>query len=34
MSHCPLEFLYDSLSDYVEERRREPREDVHDRPGH
>lgn len=28
MSHSPLEFLYDSLSKYVEERRREPREDV------
>ena len=28
MSHSPLEFLYDSLSTYVEERRREPREDV------
>jgi cytochrome P450 len=28
MSHSPLEFLYDSLSEYVEERRREPREDV------
>jgi cytochrome P450 len=28
MSHSPLEFLYDSLSGYVEERRREPREDV------
>ncbi len=28
MSHSPLEFLYDSLSTYVEERRREPRSDV------
>jgi cytochrome P450 len=28
MSHTPLEFLYESLSKYVEERRREPREDV------
>jgi cytochrome P450 len=28
MSHSPLEFLYDSLSTYVEERRREPRADV------
>jgi cytochrome P450 len=28
MSHSPLEFLYDSLSEYVEERRRQPREDV------
>lgn len=28
MSHTPLEFLYDRLTTYVEERRREPRQDV------
>jgi cytochrome P450 family 150 subfamily A5 len=28
MSHSPLAFLYDRLTTYVEERRREPREDV------
>ena len=28
LSHNPLEFLYESLAKYVEERRREPREDV------
>jgi cytochrome P450 len=28
MSHSPLEFLYESLSKYVEQRRREPRDDV------
>ncbi len=28
MSHSPLEFLYERLTTYVEERRREPREDV------
>jgi cytochrome P450 len=28
MSHSPLEFLYESLCKYVEERRREPRHDV------
>ena len=28
MSHSPLEFLYDRLTTYVEERRREPRDDV------
>ena len=28
LAHSPLEFLYDRLTTYVEERRREPREDV------
>lgn len=28
LSHSPLEFLYDRLTAYVEDRRREPREDV------
>jgi cytochrome P450 len=28
LGHTPLEFLYGRFSDYVEERRREPREDV------
>jgi cytochrome P450 len=28
MSHSPLEFLYDRLTTYVEERRKEPRQDV------
>ena len=28
MSHSPLEFLYDRLTTYVEERRRDPRDDV------
>jgi cytochrome P450 len=28
MSHSPLEFLYDRITTYVEERRKEPREDV------
>jgi cytochrome P450 len=28
MSHSPLEFLYDRLKTYVEERRKEPRQDV------
>ncbi len=28
LSHSPLEFLYDRISAYVEERRREPRDDV------
>ena len=28
LSHTPLEFLYDRLTTYVEERRREPRQDV------
>ncbi len=28
LSHSPLEFLYESMSKYVEDRRREPRDDV------
>ena len=28
LSHSPLEFLYDRLTTYVEDRRREPRDDV------
>jgi cytochrome P450 family 150 subfamily A5 len=28
MSHSPLEFLYDRITTYVEDRRREPRDDV------
>jgi cytochrome P450 family 150 subfamily A5 len=28
LSHTPLEFLYDRLTTYIEERRREPRQDV------
>ncbi|SCX24026.1 cytochrome P450 [Mycolicibacterium fluoranthenivorans] len=28
MAHAPLEFLYERFSDYIEERRREPRGDV------
>lgn len=28
LSHSPLEFLYDRITTYVEERRREPRDDV------
>ena len=28
LSHSPLEFLYDRLTTYIEERRREPRQDV------
>ena len=33
LAHNPLEFLYQQFSLYVEDRRREPRSDVLERPG-
>ena len=34
MAHKPLEFLYERFTAYIEDRRREPRDDVHDRARH